>query len=110
MDSLDTLFDPFSIHRSKEGRKQLAAFRKSCHNFFIDVVSVLCFGQSSAPTDDLIEMLLDNVFTEGRVEAEDKGGERGKWRTRTLSPYKAERRDKSPTVRSFLLQLLLEHK
>ena len=101
-----------SLQRSKEQKKQLTAIRKSCRNFFIEVVSGLCFGQSSAPEDELVEMLLNIVFTEQGQEGEEGGeGEGGKRGTRDLTPYKEDlkERDKSPVIRSFLLQLLLEH-
>ena len=97
-----------SLCRNKEQKKQLEAIRKSCRNFFIEVVSGLCFGQSNAPEDELVEMLLNIVFTE-RGEGEG-GGEGAK--TRDFSPYTDDMKksDKSPVIRSFLLQLLLEHK
>ena len=101
-----------SLQRSKEQKRQLTAIRKSCRNFFIEVVSGLCFGQSSAPEDELVEMLLNIVFTEQGQEGEEGGeGEGGKRGTRDLTPYKEDlkERDKSPVIRSFLLQLLLEH-
>lgn len=87
----------------------LSTIKKNSTNFFIEVVSGLCFGQSSAPEDRLVTMLLDIVFTKQREETnggESEGGKRG---TRNLTPFKDEVGDKQPIVRSFLLQLLLEH-
>ncbi|CAI8002393.1 E3 ubiquitin-protein ligase rnf213-alpha [Geodia barretti] len=95
--------------KSKEEKKLLANVRKSCTNFFIEVVSTLCFGQSSAPEDKLIIMLLDIVFTEQMVVDEGEEGGKGKRGTRNLTPFKDESGDKQPIIRSFLLQLLLEH-
>ena len=69
------------------------------------MISGLCFGQSSAPEDKLVEMLLNIVFT----EREGEGGGAMRPGTRELTPYK-EKTDESPVIRSFLLQLLLEHK
>ena len=98
------------IFRSKEEKKLLSAIRKSCTTFFIEVVSGLCFGQSSVPEDDLIIMLLDIVFTEQREVEEGGEGEGGRRGTRNLTPFKDDvAADKQPVVRSFLLQLLLEH-
>ena len=87
------------------------AIRKSCRNFFIEVVSGLCFGQFSPPEDELVTMLLDIVFMEqgekgeGEAGGEGEGVRRG---TRDLTPY-TEEKDEKPIIRSFLLQLLLEH-
>ena len=63
----------------------------------MEVVTTLCFGGDSMPEPDLIKMLMDIVFTENDS-------------TRDLTPFKDVKGDKSPTVRSSLLQLLLEHK
>ena len=72
----------------------------------MEVISGLCFGQSSAPEDKLVEMLLNIVFTEREEGGAMRPG------TRELTPYKEDlkKTDKSPVIRSFLLQLLLEHK
>lgn len=73
----------------------------------MEVISGLCFGQSSAPEDQLVEMLLNIVFTE---REEEEGMTR--LQTRDLTPYKEdwEKIDESPVIQSFLLQLLLKHK
>ena len=76
------------------------------------MVSGLCFGQSTAPDDDLVETLLNIVFTERGEEGEgEEGGqgEGGRMATRDLTPYKDDVKDEKPIIRSFLLQLLLEH-
>ncbi len=67
----------------------------------MEVISNLCFKGQAAPEPDLVKMLLDIVFME-----------KGKLRTQELTPYKDDKSagDKIPTVRSFLLQLLLEHR
>ena len=87
----------------------LSTIKKNSTNFFIEVVSGLCFGQSSAPEDQLVTMLLDIVFTKQREETNGEESEGGKQGTRNLTPFKDEVGDKQPIVRSFLLQLLLEH-
>ena len=85
--------------------------RKSCCSFFIEVVSGLCFGQSSLPEDELVAMLLDIVFPEQKKKGEGEAGGEGEGvrrGTRDLTPYEEEK-DENPVIRSFLLQLLLEH-
>ena len=77
-------------------REYLANIRESCHAFFMEVVSTLCFGSQTSPEPELINTLIGMVFTE----------EAG---TKELSPYKEVKNDDVPVVRSFLLQLLLEH-
>ena len=63
----------------------------------MEVVSSLCFGQTTPPEPQLIEELLKVVFTE-------------KDETKELTYSDKEETDAVPVIRSFLLQLLLEHK
>jgi hypothetical protein len=93
--------------KSEDKRKHLAAIRKSCTNFFIEVVCGLCFGQSNPPDDDLVLMLLDIVFTKQGEEV--KEGDMWRHGTRDFTPFKDAHGDENPIIRSFLLQLLLEH-
>lgn len=72
--------------------------KKSCREFFMELVSDLCFGGDAVPEADLVKMLLDTVF----IEKNDS--------TQELTPYRDDRADKIPTIRSFLLQLLLEYR
>ena len=81
--------------------------KKSCRQFFMEVVSSLCFGGVTAPEPDLITMLMEIVFNEKSESCIDENTE---LETRELTPYKVISSDKIPTIRSFLLQLLLEHK
>ena len=67
----------------------------------MEVVSTLCFGTHLAPESPLIAMLINTVFKE-REETELE--------TQELSPYRETKSDKVPVIRSFLLQLLLEHR
>lgn len=69
--------------------------KKGCNEFFMELVSTLCFGGEVAPESQLIKMLLDTIFAES---------------TKELTPYKEVKVDKIPTIRSFLLQLLMEHR
>ena len=82
--------------RLKVDASKKKAVRKSCHSFFMEVVSSLCFGGNAPPEPELINVLMDTILTESK--------------TRELTPYKDVKPDDTPTVRSFLLQLLLEHK
>ena len=77
--------------------KHMKKFQQHCNNYFMEVVTTLCFGGDSMPEPDLIKMLMDIVFTENDSTCD-------------LTPFKDVKGDKSPTVRSSLLQLLLEHK
>ena len=67
--------------------------RRNCNRFFIEVVSSLCFGGMEAPEPEVVKLLLDTVLHDSQ--------------TSRLSPYNEQ--DETPTIRSFLLQLLLEH-
>jgi hypothetical protein len=81
--------------------KKRREVKRNCRGFFMEVISNLCFKGQAAPEPDLVKMLLDIVFME-----------KGKLHTQELTPYKDDKSagDKIPTVRSFLLQLLLEHR
>ena len=74
-----------------------AKFRVLCRSFFMEVISTLCFERNmpSLPEHDLIMMLMDIVFAEGKST------------TRVLSPFNNEKADPGPVIRSYLLQLLL---
>ena len=67
----------------------------------MEVVSNLCFGGHKPPEPDLIKMLMNTIFTEKQDDAA--------LYTRDMTPYQADP-DQIPVVRSFLLQLLIEHK
>lgn len=82
------------------GLERLKEVKKSCREFFMELVASLCFGGNQAPESKLIELLLDSVYN---VEKEEPS-------TQDLTPYKEFKADKVPTIRSFLLQLLLEHR
>ena len=68
----------------------------------MEIVSSLCFGDQKAPEPELIKSLMETVF------ATKEGAMLG---TRDITPYNHElQHDDVPVIRSFLLQLLLEHK
>ena len=83
----------FSAKKLKADNTIKLKMRKNCNRFFIEVVSSLCFGGVDAPEPELIKLLLDTVLQDTK--------------TSRLSPYNEQ--DETPTIRSFLLQLLLEH-
>ena len=95
------LCNDYKICLCRSQTKKLTSIRNSCRAFFMELVSTLCFGTHSAPEPSLIEMLINTVFTE---QQETEVG------TRDFSPYHEDESDKVPVIRSFLLQLLLEHK
>lgn len=75
----------------------------SCRDFFMEVVSTLCFGGQDTPEPQLIKCLMETVFAMNR--------EGTMFTTRDITQYDQESAcDEVPVVRSFLLQLLLEHK
>ena len=80
-------------------RKVLAAIRKDIYAFFMETVSRLCFGQETPPEPAVVKELIESVFTE----------KQGKLETRE-SLLQSGKEDKVPVIRSFLLQLLLQHK
>ena len=88
--------------RSKP-KKTVHAMTKCCDVFLIKVVSSLCFSQQSAPEDDLIQKLLDLIFTETSQEE-------GSVKITTRELACKQKKDETPIIRSFLLQMLLGHK
>ena len=71
--------------------------RECCKSYFMEVVSSLCFGQPTPPESDLISELLRIVITDQN-------------KTKEFTYSEEEKADEIPVIRSFLLQLLLEHK
>ena len=71
-------------------------FCKAVKMLFLEVVSILCFGQGSyePPTPELIEVLMGQVFQSDQA-------------TQDLTPLEWEESDSSPIIRSVLLQLIL---
>ena len=87
------------VHNYSE--EDAKALDQSCIRFYIEIISKLSMGKT-APEDELIEKLLDTVFTTGP----DKEGPE----TKDLTPFLKSKNDSVPVVRSFLLQLLLQNK
>ena len=72
--------------------KTAEKIKGDCNQFYIEVISSLCFGGREAPEPELVNTLLDMVL-------HGTG-------TSKLLLYKQP--DSAPTIRSFLLQLLLD--
>ena len=73
-----------------------ADFEKNCHSYFMEVISSLCFGQCAIPEPELIKMLMQIVFEDNQ--------------TRDLTFNADGKMDRKPTIRSPLLQLLLQYR
>lgn len=78
-------------------------FSQSCTNFYIAVISNVCMKRNQ-PDDELIEKLIETVFT---VTQDHSGA-----KTRDLTPFVKSTKfyDEVPVIRSYLLQLLLHNK
>ncbi|XP_039201899.1 E3 ubiquitin-protein ligase RNF213-like isoform X2 [Crotalus tigris] len=83
--------------------KKNTQFRKLCNNFFIDLVSTMCFKGNNPPEKSVIEELLNLMFVHKSVL---KGPEN--LHTKSLSPFD-DVVDKAPVIRSVVLKLLLKY-
>ena len=73
-------------------------FRRRCNSFFMELVSLFCFGAESGVIDaDLFSMFMSYV-----LQASSK--------TKAFSPFPEHGIDATPVVRSFLLQQLLRNR
>ncbi|XP_078574614.1 E3 ubiquitin-protein ligase rnf213-alpha-like [Branchiostoma floridae x Branchiostoma japonicum] len=91
-----------SEHFAKALRKH-QDFRRRSNAFFMDVVSMFCFADDTPPHQEVIHMLLGYIVRkvdDTRPEA----------RTKDFSLFKEDCVDRTPIIRSFLLQLLLRFK
>ena len=75
--------------------KERKTFRRHCHDYFIEVISSLCFGGREPPQPELVKELMRMLFTEDRD---------------LVSPASEGKADEVSGIKSSLLQLLLEHK
>eukprot|EP00731_Ephydatia_muelleri_P016208 Em0009g632a len=98
--AIDSILLLPSTPKAFASRSELKTFRQQSHLFFIEVVSVLCFG-FGAPENRLIEMLIDTVFLESS---------NAQIITKNLTPYIGAKPDTVPVIRSFLLKLLIDHR
>uniref|UniRef100_A0A8C6IMU7 Uncharacterized protein n=1 Tax=Melopsittacus undulatus TaxID=13146 RepID=A0A8C6IMU7_MELUD len=93
---------------SKELREAIARnaqFRQRCNNFFIDVVTTMCFRDNEPPEAEVIQELLNLLFVHRRVL---EGSDHPTVHTKLLSPFNEEV-DETPIIRSVMLKLLLKY-
>ncbi|CAG2226879.1 RNF213 [Mytilus edulis] len=72
-------------------------FRRRCNSFFMEVVSQLCFAESTPPCDEVVDKLLSYITIQTR---------NGQQVTKELTIFD-DCIDPTPVVRSFLLQHLM---
>ncbi|XP_059403390.1 E3 ubiquitin-protein ligase rnf213-alpha-like [Carassius carassius] len=101
--------DDFELKASDTIRglfSQNALFRMRCNAFFIDLVSSMCFKDSTPPSEDIIHHLLSLLMVScspTQIEGQDR-----RFLTKALSPFD-DSVDKNPVVRSVVLKLLLKY-
>ncbi|XP_059700093.1 E3 ubiquitin-protein ligase RNF213-like isoform X2 [Haemorhous mexicanus] len=83
-----------------------ALFRQRCNNFFIDVVTTMCFKDNKPPEPEVIQHLLDLLFVERKTVLKDPN--HPAVYTKFLSPFNDEV-DETPIIRSVMLKLLLKY-
>lgn len=85
------------LKTKKEIRKEtLKEIKANCATFFMEVIACLCFGRSKVPETALVEVLMKTIF------------ERDESKTQDITPFDDGKMDKKPTIRSFLMKLLMD--
>ncbi|KAM6245288.1 E3 ubiquitin-protein ligase RNF213 [Porphyrio hochstetteri] len=82
-----------------------ALFRQRCNNFFIDVVTTMCFKDNEPPEAEVIQELLNLLFVYRTIL---KDSDHPMIYTKLLSPFNDEV-DETPIIRSVMLKLLLKY-
>uniref|UniRef100_A0A674GXD4 RING-type E3 ubiquitin transferase n=1 Tax=Taeniopygia guttata TaxID=59729 RepID=A0A674GXD4_TAEGU len=82
-----------------------ALFRQRCNNFFIDIVTTMCFKDNEPPEPEVIQSLLDLLFVHRSL---GKDSDHPAVYTKFLSPFNDEV-DETPIIRSVMLKLLLKY-
>eukprot|EP00118_Oscarella_pearsei_P024118 m.299185 g.299185 ORF g.299185 m.299185 type:complete len:1371 (+) comp40786_c0_seq51:168-4280(+) len=85
----------------EKSASDFATFRSCCTALFMELVAVYTFNEHARtpPKSELVQLLMVLVAQQHT----------GKTVTRAFSPFESDAIDVTPTVRSFLLQLLLRH-
>uniref|UniRef100_A0A8C6V5D3 RING-type E3 ubiquitin transferase n=1 Tax=Naja naja TaxID=35670 RepID=A0A8C6V5D3_NAJNA len=101
--SLPDDYNPTVSEEHSIAIKKNAQFRKLCNNFFMDLVSTMCFKGNNPPDKSVIGELLNLMFVhkEGLNCPESL-------HTKSLSPFD-DVVDKTPVIRSAVLKLLLKY-
>ena len=100
----EEISDDFEITPSQltaQQAEEVETFRANCTSFFLEFLSTLCFP---APGTDASDLRVDANITEAlhKLVIVEKS-------TKELSPLETSSFDDTPTVRSFILQLLLRY-
>ncbi|XP_038013112.1 E3 ubiquitin-protein ligase RNF213 isoform X2 [Motacilla alba alba] len=82
-----------------------ALFRQRCNNFFIDMVTTMCFKDNEPPEPEVIQRLLNLLFVHRSLV---KDPDHPAVYTKFLSPFNDEV-DETPIIRSVMLKLLLKY-
>ncbi|CAH1233987.1 RNF213 [Branchiostoma lanceolatum] len=94
-------FHPEVSFESQKALEKYRVSRRRSNAFFMEVVSKFCFAYDEPPQQEVIGMLLGYIV---RKEDATQAGTKG------FSPFADEGVDRTPVIRSFLLQLLLRFK
>ncbi|XP_061232976.1 E3 ubiquitin-protein ligase RNF213 isoform X3 [Neopsephotus bourkii] len=89
----------------REAIARNAEFRQRCNDFFIDVVTTMCFRDNEPPEAEVIQELFNLLFVHRRVLG---GSDHPTVHTKLLSPFNEEV-DETPIIRSVMLKLLLKY-
>ncbi|KAM4802731.1 LOW QUALITY PROTEIN: E3 ubiquitin-protein ligase RNF213-like [Urocitellus parryii] len=106
---LTVLPEEFSMTVSQKHRVAIgkhAQFRQMCNSFFMDLVSTMCFKDSTPPQKSVIDELLSLLFV--RKELLRDAPQRYREHTKSLSPFD-DAVDKTPVIRSVVLKLFLKY-
>ncbi|XP_068888584.1 E3 ubiquitin-protein ligase RNF213 isoform X3 [Aphelocoma coerulescens] len=101
--------DDVELTVSEELRAAIAKntlFRQRCNNFFIDVVTTMCFKDNEPPDPEVIQRLLNLLFVHRSLV---KDSDHRAVYTKFLSPFNDEV-DETPIIRSVMLKLLLKYR
>lgn len=85
--------------KDEEIKKEvLKEIKANCATFFVEVITFLCFGGSNIPESALVKLLIQTIF------------ERDETRTQDITPFDDSKMDRKPTIRSFLMKLLMDYR